>query len=67
MQIITIKEIKKLTLLDLKKKIIETKQAIFQLKFQQATRKTIKTHLFKKYKRILAQLLTIEHQSKNLI
>ena len=66
MQIINIQEIKELAPTDLANKIIETKQALFKLKFQQTTRKTIKTHLFKRYKRMLAQLLTIEYQSKNL-
>ena len=67
MQTINIQEIKQLTPINLTNKIIETKQALFQLKFQQATKKTIKTHLFKKYKHMLAQLLTIEHQYKNSI
>lgn len=67
MEIINIQKIKQLTPINLANKIIETKQALFQLKFQQATRKTIKTHLFKRYKRMLAQLLTIQHQSQNSI
>ena len=67
MQTINIQTIKQLTPTDLNKKIIETQQAIFKLRFQQATRKTIKTHLFRRYKRMLAQLLTVRHQSKHLV
>lgn len=66
MDVITIKEIKNLKTLELNNKIIEVKKALFELKFKQATRQSIKTHLFKKYKCMLAQMLTIEHNYKNL-
>lgn len=64
MNILTIKEIQNLKQRDIKEKIIETQYALFDLKFKQATRQTIKTHLLKKYKRMLAQLLTVEHNNK---
>ena len=60
MEALTIQEIKKLKNIELTDKIIEVKKALFELKFKQATQKSIKTHLLKKYKRMLAQLLTIE-------
>ena len=63
MKILTIQEIRKLKNIELNDKILEVKKVLFDLKFKQATKKSIKTHLFKKYKRMLAQLLTIE---KNL-
>ena len=63
MEILTIEQIKKLQKIELNDKILETQKTLFDLRFKQATKKSIKTHLFKKYKRMLAQLLTIE---KNL-
>lgn len=64
MNILKIKEIKNLNLEDINSKIIETQHELFNLKFKQATRQTVKTHLFKKYKKMLAQLLTIENIKK---
>lgn len=64
MEILTIKEIQKLKTIELSSKILEVKKALFDLKFKQATKKSIKTHLLKKYKRMLAQLLTIEKNLK---
>ena len=64
MKILTIQDIKKLKNIELEDKIIEVQKAIFDLKFKQATRKSIKSHFFKKYKRLLAQLLTVEKQIK---
>nr|YP_009541717.1 ribosomal protein L29 [Synarthrophyton chejuense]AYR05726.1 ribosomal protein L29 [Synarthrophyton chejuense] len=62
---ININEIKKLSQEEISNKIYEVKKEMFELKFKQATRQNIKTHLFKKYKHFLAQLLTIEHNNKN--
>lgn len=59
MQILTIKEIKQLTKVELNEKITEIQTKLFNLRFQQATQKSIKNHLFKKYKKMLAQVLTI--------
>nr|YP_010728940.1 ribosomal protein L29 [Lithothamnion corallioides]WEA77063.1 ribosomal protein L29 [Lithothamnion corallioides] len=61
-----INEIRELSKIDIATKIEEVKKEIFELKFKQATRQNIKTHLFKANKRFLAQLLTIEHNYKNL-
>nr|AYR06230.1 ribosomal protein L29 [Renouxia sp.] len=43
-------------------KILEVKKEIFDLKFKQATRQTVKRHLLKHKKHLLAQLLTLESQ-----
>ena len=45
-------------------RIIKKQRDLFELKFKKTTRQTVKNHLFKKYKRTLAQMLTIQH-SKN--
>ena len=60
MKIFTIKELKQLTSLELNKNITEIKTELFNLRFQQATQKSVKSHLFKKYKKMLAQSLTIK-------
>ena len=61
MNILTLEEIKQLKPTELSKKITEAKKALFELKFKQATRQPIKTHLFKQYKTMIAQMLTIEN------
>jgi ribosomal protein L29 len=60
MKVLTIKEIKELTNLELNKIIIEIQSELFNLKFQKATQKSVKSHLFKKYKKMLAQSLTVK-------
>lgn len=62
MTLINLKEMQKLSSAEINKKIIETKRKIFDLKFQQATGQTVKPHLFKAYKRLVAQLLTVKNQ-----
>lgn len=64
MKLTTFKEIKKLTLADISNKIIEVKRTIFNLQFQRATKQVIKPDVLKSNKRLLAQLLTAEHQYK---
>lgn len=64
MEILTFQEIKKLEKIELDNKILEVKKTLFDLKFKQAIKKSIKTDLLKKYKRMLAQLLTIENNLK---
>lgn len=59
-----VNKIKNLSQLELEAKILETKKEIFELQFKQATRQVVKTHLFKTKKRLLSQLLTIEHNYK---
>ena len=65
MKIIAKNEIKHLTPSEISIKIIEVQKYLFELRIKCATKQSIKTHLFKKYKWILAQLLTREHQLKN--
>ena len=60
MKILNLKEIKKLTNLELNEKIIEIQTELFDLRFKQATQKSVKSHLFKIYRRMLAQTLTIK-------
>lgn len=64
MEILTIQEIRKLENRELDHKILEVKKLLFDLRFKQATKKPIKTDLLKKYKRMLAQLLTVEKNLK---
>lgn len=61
-----INEIRELSRRDITVKIEKVKKELFELKFKQAIRQPIKTHLFKANKRFLAQLLTIEHNYKNI-
>ena len=60
MKVLTIKEIKQLTKIELNEKITEIQTELFNLRFQQATQKSVKNHLFKKYKKMLAQALTVQ-------
>ena len=48
----------------LDRKIIETKKEIFDLRLKKATFTSLEPHLFKKAKRVLAQLLTLKTQRK---
>ena len=64
MEILQLKQIKQLTDLEIDNQISEVKAALFDLKFKQATKKNIKTHYFKVYKKMLAQLLTTKKQLK---
>jgi len=64
MDILNISQIRNLEKKDIKNKILEIDREIFELKFKKATRQSIKTHLLRKYKKMLAQLLTIEHSLK---
>lgn len=66
MKLLDIHNIKQLKSIELKDKILEVQKALFDLRFRQATKKSTKTHLLKQYKRMLAQLLTIEQQLKYL-
>ena len=64
MEILTTKQIKTLNHTEIQERILEVQQNLFDLKFKHLTKKSIKTHLLKKYRRMLAQLLTIETQLK---
>nr|YP_009509324.1 ribosomal protein L29 [Gracilaria vermiculophylla]AXI96974.1 ribosomal protein L29 [Gracilaria vermiculophylla]QXU75178.1 ribosomal protein L29 [Gracilaria vermiculophylla]WDZ68049.1 ribosomal protein L29 [Gracilaria vermiculophylla] len=61
-----IQDIKELTQQEIKKKIIELKKEIFDLKLKRSTRQNIKPHLFKHKKHELAQLLTIQKDSDDV-
>lgn len=58
-------EIKNLTSSEISSKIIEAQKYLLDLKLKHATRQNIKTHLFKKYRRILARLLTEQRKFNN--
>ena len=60
----TKKEIKNLKANEISKVIIETQYEIFDLKFRLKTKQKIKPHLIKAHKKMLAQLLTINHAFK---
>lgn len=62
MEILQLEQIRQLTKTERYDQISQVKAAIFDLKFKRATKKNIKTHHFKSYKKMLAQLLTIETQ-----
>ncbi len=55
-------ELRKLTDQEIADSILENKRKLFELRFQQATRRLDKSHEFKHTKRRIAQLLSIEHQ-----
>lgn len=61
---LNIQQIRQLTNLELANQILELRKSLFDLRFKQATKKTIKTHLFKQYRKKLAQLLTIQTELK---
>nr|AYR05829.1 ribosomal protein L29 [Lithothamnion sp.] len=61
-----INDIRDLSKSDITVKIEKVKKELFELKFKQAIRQPIKTHLFKVNKRFLAQLLTVEHNYKKI-
>lgn len=65
MKIIKMNEIRTLDFSEISGHIIEAQKYLFDLKLKHATRQQIKTHLFKKYKRMLAQLLTQQNKLMN--
>lgn len=66
METITKDEIKKLTSSEISDKILEVQKSLLELKLKQATKQSIKTHLFKKNRRTLAQLLTEQKKFNKL-
>jgi large subunit ribosomal protein L29 len=58
----TIEEARKLNDEDLAAEILTVKRELFQLRFEQATRRLEKPHLFKHTKHRLSQLLTVERE-----
>lgn len=59
-----ITDVRKLNDEELASEILATKQRLFQLRFQQATRRPEKPHEFKHTHHRLAQLLTVERERK---
>jgi large subunit ribosomal protein L29 len=55
-------DIKSLSDQELAEQIVEVRKDLFQLRFQKATRQTVKPHQFKHARHRLAQLMTIERQ-----
>ncbi len=53
-------DVSKLSDIEIKEKIAETRRELFDLRFQLATRQLTETHKFKKARVQLAQLLTIQ-------
>jgi large subunit ribosomal protein L29 len=51
---------------DLAEQIAEVRKDLFQLRFQKATRQTVKPHQFKHARHRLAQLMTIERQRQSV-
>jgi large subunit ribosomal protein L29 len=62
MSLPSIRELETLDDNALDRKIIETKKEIFDLRLKKATFTSLEPHLFKKAKRVLAQLLTLKTQ-----
>ena len=62
MSLPSIKDLETLDDAALDSKIIETKKEIFDLRLKKATFTSLEPHLFKKAKRVLAQLLTLKTQ-----
>ena len=48
----------------LSEEIVTAKKSLFEMRLKKATRQTFKPHLFKHTKRKIAQLMTIERQTK---
>jgi large subunit ribosomal protein L29 len=57
-----ISELRDLSDQELQDQIAESKKQLFDLRFQQATRRLEKTHQFKHTRHRLAQLLTVERE-----
>ena len=57
-----IEDARKLNDEDLAAEILTVKRELFQLRFEQATRRLEKPHLFKHTKHRLSQLLTVERE-----
>lgn len=57
-----IEEVRSLSDEEIAEQILATKKELFELRFQQATRRLEKPHLFKHKRHRLGQLLTIERQ-----
>nr|YP_009297890.1 ribosomal protein L29 [Kumanoa americana]AOM67624.1 ribosomal protein L29 [Kumanoa americana] len=63
MKLFTIEEIKKLDQQNAITEIIKIKKKLLDLRVKQSTRQPIKSHLFKLYKKQIAQILTLKHNN----
>lgn len=61
MKLLTSNEIISLDHKQIQEEILNIKKILLDFRMKQATRQTVKSHLFKLYKRQLAKLLTMEH------
>ena len=61
MKLLTSNEIISLDHKQIQEEILNIKKILLDVRMKQATRQTVKSHLFKLYKRQLAKLLTMEH------
>ncbi len=61
-----IEEIRDLNDQELSERIVAAKKELFQLRFQKATRQTVKPHQFKHIRHRLSQLMTIERERQLL-
>jgi large subunit ribosomal protein L29 len=57
-----VEDVRKLTDAELSEQILATKQELFQLRFQKATRQSVQPHQFKHARHRLAQMLTVERE-----
>jgi large subunit ribosomal protein L29 len=67
MSFLNFKELRDLNDESIIKEIVDTKKSLFELRLKKATRQSFKSHLFKQYRRKIAQLLTVESQKKQII
>jgi large subunit ribosomal protein L29 len=67
MSFLNFKELKDLNDEAMSKEVLDTKKSLFELRLKKATRQSFKSHLFKHYRRKIAQLLTAESQKKQVI
>ena len=67
MGFLNFKELKDLNDEAMSKEVLDTKKSLFELRLKKATRQSFKSHLFKHYRRKIAQLLTAESQKKQVI
>jgi large subunit ribosomal protein L29 len=57
-----VEDIRKLSDEELSEQILDTKQELFQLRFQKAIRQTVQPHQFRHARHRLAQMLTVERE-----
>ena len=58
----TVQDIRTMSDQDMDQKILEIKKTLLDFRIKQATRQSFKPHLIKRYKKQLAQIMTIKHE-----